>query len=98
MHHGRLANKNFSIIEFLKSILTFGKTLGIIFVQISDTFMPNRKKELFTFLKSLPTDLQFFLKVHHLDWFGKSAISEELFATLKALNIATVITDTSGRS
>lgn len=96
-HRGSLANKDFITTEFLKGVLAFGKNLGPIFVQVSDTFTPNRKDELFTFLKSLPTDLQFFLEVRHPDWFGKTAIREELFATLKALNIGAVITDTSGR-
>jgi hypothetical protein len=31
------------------------------------------------------------------DWFGKDAIREELFTTLKEINMGAVITDTSGR-
>jgi uncharacterized protein YecE (DUF72 family) len=96
-HRGSLANKDFITTEFLIGIMAFGKNLGPIFVQVSDTFTPNRKEELFNFLRSLPTDLQFFLEVRHPDWFGKDAIREELFTTLKALNIGAVITDTSGR-
>lgn len=96
-HRGSLLNKEFITTEFLKGILAFGKHLGPTFVQVSDTFTPNRKEELFTFLKSLPTDMQFFLEVRHPDWFGKAAIKEELFATLTALNIGAVITDTAGR-
>lgn len=96
-HFGSLTNKDFVITEFLKGILAFGKHLGPTFVQVSDAFTPNRKEELFAFLKSLPTDMQFFLEVRHPDWFNKAAIRDELFATLKALNIGAVITDTAGR-
>lgn len=96
-HRGSLLNKDFITTEFLKGILAFDKNLGPVFVQVSDTFTPNRKEELFNFLKSLPTDLQFFLEVRHPDWFGKDDIREALFATLKALNIGAVITDTAGR-
>jgi uncharacterized protein YecE (DUF72 family) len=96
-HRGSLLNKEFITTEFLKGILAFGKHLGPTFVQVSDTFTPNRKEELFTFLKSLPTDMQFFLEVRHPDWFNKAVIRDELFATLKALNIGAVITDTAGR-
>jgi uncharacterized protein YecE (DUF72 family) len=92
-HRGSLLNKEFITTEFLKGILAFGKHLGPTFVQVSDTFTPSRKEE----LKSLPTDMQFFLEVRHPDWFGKAAIREELFATLTALNIGAVITDTAGR-
>jgi uncharacterized protein YecE (DUF72 family) len=51
----------------------------------------------FTYLRSLPTDLQFFLEVRHPDWFGKQPIREELFGKLREMNIGAVITDTSGR-
>ncbi len=53
--------------------------------------------QLFDYLRSLPTDLQFFVEVRHPDWFADAAIREELFATLQSLNIGAVITDTSGR-
>jgi uncharacterized protein YecE (DUF72 family) len=96
-HRGSLKGKNFILNEFLRGIVAFGKHLGPVFVQVSDSFSPKRKNELFDFLKSLPTDLQFFLEVRHPDWFGKEERREELFSTLKQLNIGAVITDTSGR-
>lgn len=96
-HRGALNNKQFISDEFLKGILAFEKHLGPVFVQVSDTFSPNRKDDLFAYLKSLPTDLQFFLEVRHPDWFGKDAIREELFSFLKDIKMGAVITDTSGR-
>lgn len=96
-HYGSLRGKEFLTSEFLRGIVAFEKHLGPIFVQVSDTFSPKRKEELFTYLRSLPTDLQFFLEVRHHDWFEKPAIREELFSTLKEMNIGAVITDTSGR-
>jgi uncharacterized protein YecE (DUF72 family) len=60
-------------------------------------FTPKRKEELFAYLKSLPTDLQFFLEVRHPDWFAKDAVREELFSFLKDNNLGAVITDTAGR-
>jgi len=96
-HKGSLKGKDFLTSEFLRGIVAFEKHLGPIFVQVSDTFSPNRKEELFNYLRSLPTDLQFFLEVRHPDWFGKQNIREELFNTLKEMNMGAVITDTSGR-
>jgi uncharacterized protein YecE (DUF72 family) len=64
---------------------------------VSDSFSPNRKKELFDYLASLPKDLTFFLEVRHPNWFAKPDIREELFDTLTALNMGAVITDTAGR-
>lgn len=96
-HRGSLKGKDFLTSEFFRGIVAFEEHLGPIFVQLSDTFSPKRKDELFDYLGSLPTDLQFFLEVRHPDWFGKDAIREEFFTTLKSMNIGAVITDTSGR-
>ena len=96
-HRGSLKGKDFLTSEFFRGIVAFEEHLGPIFVQLSDTFSPKRKDELFDYLRSLPTDLQFFLEVRHPDWFGKDAIREEFFTMLKSMNIGAVITDTSGR-
>ncbi len=96
-HRGSLKGKQFITNEFFRGIVSFEQYLGPIFMQVSDTFSPKRKEELFDFLKTLPTDLQFFLEVRHPDWFKKDAIREELFSTLTSLNMGAVITDTAGR-
>ncbi|MFN8307673.1 MAG: DUF72 domain-containing protein [Ferruginibacter sp.] len=96
-HRGSLKGKNFIINEFFRGIVAFEEYLGPIFIQVSETFSPKRKEELFDFLKTLPTDLQFFMEVRHPDWFRKPEITVELFAMLKEMNIGAVITDTAGR-
>jgi uncharacterized protein YecE (DUF72 family) len=95
-HRGSLKGKDFLLNEFLRGIVAFEKHLGPVFIQVSDTFSPKRKDELVGFLKALPTDLQFFMEVRHPDWF-KEQTAEELFSTLKEINIGAVITDTAGR-
>lgn len=95
-HFGRLTGKDFLLNEFLRGIVAFENHLGSIFVQVSDAYSPKRKEELFEFLSSLPTDVQFFLEVRNPDWF-KEPICKELFETLHQLNIGSVITDTAGR-
>ena len=96
-HRGSLKGKDFITTEFLRGIIEFKEQLGPVFVQVSDAFSPKRKEELFDFLRSLPVDIQFFLEVRHPDWFTKTDIREELFSTLKEMNMGAVITDTSGR-
>ena len=96
-HRGGLKGKDFIMNEFFRGIVAFEEFLGPIFIQVSETFSPKRKEELFDFLRSLPTDLQFFMEVRHPDWFAKPDIAKELFSTLAALNIGAVITDTAGR-
>ncbi|MES2372259.1 MAG: DUF72 domain-containing protein [Bacteroidota bacterium] len=96
-HRGALTNKEFITTEFLRGIIAFEKHLGPIFVQVSDAFTTKRKEELFNFLKSLPTDMQFFLEVRHPDWFAKEDLRNELFEFLRSINMGIVITDTAGR-
>ncbi len=96
-HRGSLKGKEFITAEFFRGIVAFEEQLGPVFVQVSDRFSPNRRKELFNYLDSLPKDLQFFLEVRHPDWFLKPAIQQELVETLSAMNIGAVITDTAGR-
>ncbi len=96
-HKGKLDPRHPLLKEFFRGIVAFEKHLGPIFVQVSDTFSPKRKQELFDFMSSLPKDLQFFLEVRHPDWFAKKDIREELFSFLRNNNMGAVITDTAGR-
>lgn len=96
-HRGSLKGKDFIMNEFFRGIVAFEEYLGPIFIQVSESFSPKRKEELFEFLKKLPTDLQFFMEIRHPAWFGNAEISEELFTALKEMNIGAVITDTAGR-
>jgi uncharacterized protein YecE (DUF72 family) len=96
-HRGSLKGKDFIVNEFFRGIVAFKEHLGPIFVQVSDSFSPNRKKELFDFLASLPKDLQFFLEVRHPGWFAKPEVMNEMIETLSSMNMGAVITDTAGR-
>ena len=96
-HRGALKGKEFLTREFLRGVQAFEEHLGPIFVQVSDTFSPNRKDDLFRFMLSLPKELQFFLEVRHPAWFSKEKEREDLFDFLSSNNIGAVITDTAGR-
>ncbi len=96
-HFGSLKGKDFVSNEFLRGVVAFEKHLGPIFVQVSDSFSPKRKDELFTYLESLPTDLQFFLEVRHPDWFVKEKDREDMLEFLREHKMGAVITDTAGR-
>lgn len=96
-HRGSLTGKEFVTNEFFRGIVAFKDHLGPIFIQVSDSFSPNRRKELFDYLSSLPKDLQFFLEVRHPAWFASEDIFYEMLTTLASLKMGVVITDTAGR-
>jgi uncharacterized protein YecE (DUF72 family) len=96
-HYSTLVNAGDQTTAFLEGILAFKDHLGPIFLQLSDRFSPNRRDNLYKYLESLPTDLQFFVEVRNPEWFSDKAISEEYFNTLHKLKVGAVITDTAGR-
>ncbi len=96
-HRGNLKSKGFLTTEFFRGILAFEDHLGPVFIQFNESFGPKRKDEMFVFLKSLPTDMVFFVEVRHPEWFSNDTLFRELLSGLSALNIGIVITDTAGR-
>jgi uncharacterized protein YecE (DUF72 family) len=96
-HQGGLKGKEGMIADFLQGIKAFKEHLGPVFMQLSDSFGPARKEELFSFLKALPKEVAFFLELRHPDWFAQDAVRKELFNTLYLLKTGAVITDTAGR-
>ncbi|MEO6932754.1 MAG: DUF72 domain-containing protein [Chitinophagaceae bacterium] len=83
--------------KFLTSVMAFGKHLGPVFIQLSDRFSPKRKENLFTWLKTLPGDVDFFVELRHPEWFSDKTVKQETFGLLNELGIGAVITDTAGR-
>lgn len=83
--------------RFLEGITAFGSHLGPVFFQLSERFSPAKKADLYAYLKSLPSDLQFFLELRHPEWFANTVLRDEWLHLLQSLNMGAVITDTSGR-
>ena len=96
-HYSQFKNTDQLTTSFLEGVLAFGEHLGPIFLQVSDKYAPTRRDILFDYIKTLPTDVQFFLEVRHPDWFSDKTVMKELLQTLKETNVGFVITDTAGR-
>ncbi|HKP31747.1 MAG TPA: DUF72 domain-containing protein, partial [Chitinophagaceae bacterium] len=96
-HFGNLSNKQYLTDRFLEGVDALGEHLGPIFFQVNERFSPNRKDELFSYLKTLPKDVQFFVEVRHPDWFSDKTAKNELFSVLQELKLGAIITDTAGR-
>lgn len=93
-HYSNLVNTKELTTAFLEGVAAFEEHLGPIFLQVSESFSPARKDQLFNYLASLPTDLTFFVELRHPEWFINPV---ELYSTLRQLGIGLVITDTAGR-
>lgn len=82
---------------FLQGIMAFGEHLGPVFFQLSESFSPAKKTNLYAYLKTLPRDVVFFLELRHPEWFSDPVLKEEWLTLLRELGIGVLITDTSGR-
>ena len=96
-HFGNFSNKQYLTDRFLEGVDALGNHLGPVFLQVHERFSPNRRTELFDYLKTLPKDIQFFVEVRHPEWFIDKTANSELFSELHKLRIGAVITDAAGR-
>ncbi len=95
-HYSSFTNVDDKTNEFLESFSAFEKHLGPVFLQVSDRFSPKKKDSLLNYLKSLPTDVQFFLEVRNQEWFAKEEM-ESVASALSMMNTGFIITDAAGR-
>ena len=95
-HEGTLQDKTAMTYAFEKSVAAFGEHLGPAFLQLSDRFSPQRKKELAAYLQAFPTSLPLFVEVRHPDWFAPQEL-EQLVRLLQSTGKGLIITDTAGR-
>ena len=96
-HRGRLAGKEELLHAFFAGLAALEEQLGPVFIQLSDTFTPDRLVELTLFLESLPADISFFLELRHPGWFADKVLFSSLAERLRHLGTGLVITDTPGR-
>ena len=96
-HYSNFKNAGVLTDQFLESILAFENHLGPAFLQLSESYSPAQKEDLFSYLTSLPKDMDFFLELRHPGWFANEKIKEALFNKLRELKIGAVITDAPGR-
>lgn len=87
-------NNEAVVIEFINRVRLFGENLGIIFLQLNESFGANRIKELANLVSFLPNDLSFAFEFRHPSWFP---LKQNLLESMSNHNISTVITDVAGR-
>ena len=95
-HKQQLVNAAADTRAFIDSVRHFGDRLGPAFLQLSESFGPDRAKVLQDYLRTLPRDLRVAVELRHPAWFGSSAPSDS-FDLFRELGVGTVITDVAGR-
>ncbi len=95
-HEGHLEYKGPLTQAFEKMVSAFGRHLGPSFLQLSDGFGPQRKKELGHYLQHVTPSFFLFLELRHPGWFTGGE-TERLVQFLRKVQKGMVITDTAGR-
>ena len=82
---------------FMESVAAFGKHLGPMFLQFSESYNPHFRHELYRYLSTLPKEHTYFVELRHPHWFTDGFVVDEMLAVLRDMGIGLVITDTPGR-
>ncbi len=104
-HKLQLRNAEQETMQFIDHLSAFGDRLGTSFLQLSESFAPDRVTVLQDYLRKLPEDFRLCVELRHKDWFGKDGVGKDglkgsaadTYQLMMEKNIGTVITDTAGR-
>jgi uncharacterized protein YecE (DUF72 family) len=100
-HKQQLRNVDRDTDLFIDHMQSFGKHLGPCFLQLSESFGPNRAGVLQSYLRELPRDFRTCVELRQEGWFGAVGplppAVQETWELFRELGIGTVITDTPGR-
>jgi len=95
-HKLQLKNAGQETQAFVEALSSFGDRLGTSFLQLPESFGPDRLATLANYLQQLPAGFQLCLELRHKDWFTGTA-GNALWPVLTEKGVGTVITDTAGR-
>lgn len=83
--------------EFIHSIRHLGNALGPVFMTINGKFPETSAPEFYTYLASLPSDIQWFIEQRDPAFYANKKFQQTYYDKLAALGMGAVITDTAGR-
>ncbi|NRA46234.1 MAG: DUF72 domain-containing protein [Oligoflexales bacterium] len=82
---------------FADAINAFEEKLGLTFLQLSESFSPQRKDQLYEFLSKIKGRLPLAVELRHPSWFKEHCLIDELVNHLYVNQFVPVITDTIGK-
>lgn len=101
-HTKQLRNARQETDLFIDHVQHFGPTLGYSFLQLSDSFGPDRADVLLDYVRQLPRNFHVCVELRHESWYAGNASSrlpgvQTVWTTFRELGVGAVITDTAGR-
>ena len=96
-HYGKLQNVAAQTADFCEAISFFEENLGCAFMQLHESFGPDRLQVLAEFLSNFTPDIPLAIEFRHEGWFEGHQLIPQLYELLYHFRIAAVITDVAGR-
>ncbi|MEM9897239.1 MAG: DUF72 domain-containing protein [Bacteroidota bacterium] len=96
-HIKRLKDVESSIIRYTENIRSFGRKLGMCFLQLHDNFSPENYDRLETAVSVWPRDLPLAVELRNAGWFSSADISNRVYSLFEKYKVSNIITDTAGR-
>ncbi len=93
-HYSQLQKCEQATQQYLDCLFEWGEKLGLVFLQMQETFAPNRRTVLENYLESFPKGIPLAVELRHHDWFAPETY-DSLLEWLRKRGIGWVITDTA---
>ncbi|WP_207425700.1 DUF72 domain-containing protein [Pedobacter sp. SYSU D00535] len=96
-HMKRLRDVDSEVGQFFELLELFKPYLGVSFIQMPDSFKPDRFEDLDRFAKLIPHGIPVHIELRNELWFPYQESMNNTFEFLRRINIGTVITDCNDR-
>jgi uncharacterized protein YecE (DUF72 family) len=96
-HYKRLINVKESVDKYCDAISHFEEKLGMVFLQMHDSFKPKDFDRVVTFVEQWPSGIPLAIELRNEEWFKDEKVAEEYYKLLEKFKVTNIIVDTAGR-
>lgn len=96
-HFKRLKDVTDIVTLYATSVLNFDEKLGMVFLQLHDSFNPKDYDRLEKFIQDWPKEVPLAVELRNEEWFADEEIFNKTMALFEEHTITNIIVDTAGR-
>ncbi|GAB3418786.1 DUF72 domain-containing protein [Niabella aquatica] len=96
-HYKRLLDVKDITDAYCNAVANFEEKLGMIFLQLHDSFSPKEYDKLEKLIKEFPKGIPLAVEVRNASWFEDTAVWNNLCILMERHHVANIIVDTAGR-
>ena len=96
-HYAKLQGAETQTRDFCDAVKQFEDNLGCVFMQLHESFGPQRQPVLAEYLSNFSPEIPFAIEFRHPGWFQNQQLIPDLYELLYHFRVSAVITDVAGR-